>query len=554
MVQSREVIYLKDFSGGLNLTTQLQSLGENESPDCLDVDFGYRGGFVVRGGFQTQAYNTLLEDAYFVGASYFGNDVVLVVATDAAGSLLEWDGSSLTDTTENITDEPTKHVRMSSFVWELGGTQEAGAFLVNCYNTSALVSHRWDGSTLTTYGSLTFNDDYTTPAGGEFPAARLAASHNGYMWVADTVESTKRYPHRVRFSHVQQPEDWAEADYFDVNPDDDGDPVTALVPFKDHLLVFKVSGVYAVYGYSRDEFFYERISGVAGVSDPRAVTMNSGVCYWYTGDGTIMAYNGKGVVPLTDKLRWWSDTGKISHPGDHWLMWADGRLYLSLVAGATETVNRFLFVYDPSIKALTRYSPIVGSMFHWERVDSEHCPLFLFETDWNLYRFDRGYNVDTVVSADGAIQDSSGDELLDSGGNILLSSGSPPSEVNISGYYRTGWITAGETATKKRWKRPRITAAAEGPTTIEVEVFHDFDEDSIVKYFEVVIPGGSGSVWGTMDWGEGWDAGQDDYYRFDKMPSGGAARALQYKFTSTSNVGRWWVDSIAIPYRRRQVK
>lgn len=551
MAQSREVTYLNDFSGGLNLTTQLQSLAPNETPDCLNVDFGYRGGFTVRGGFQTQAYNTLLDGAYFVGSNYFGSDVVLLVATDAAGSLLGWDGSSLTDTTQNVTDDTGRHVRLANMAWERSSTQYQGAFLVNCLASTVLTSRKWDGTTLTTYSAFSFNDDYTAPAGGKFPPARLAVQHNGHMWVADTVESSKRYPHRVRFSHVQQPEDWATADYFEVDPGDDGDPITALVPFKDHLLVFKASSVWAVYGYSRDEFFLERISGVAGVSDPRAVTKNSGVCYWYTGDGTVMAYNGTGVVPLTDKMRWWSDIGKISHPGDHWLMWADGRLYLSLEAGAGEDVNRYTFVYDPTIKALTRYDPVVSSMYHWERIDSEHCPLFLFESDANLYRFDRGYSVDTFTGVE--VLDSTGATVLDVNGDPLTGP-EATATVTIQGYYRTSWITAGETATKKRWKRPRVTAAGEGETTINVQVFHDFAEENIKKSFDFTVAGGSGSLWGTMNWGDNWDAGQDDYYEFDRLPSGGSAYAMQMKFTSTNNVGRWWIDSIAIPFRRKRVR
>jgi hypothetical protein len=328
---------------------------------------------------------------------------------------------------------------------------------------------------------------------------------------------------------LQQPEDWAEADYFDVDPTDDGNPVTALVPFQDKLLVFKASGVYAVFGYTRDDFFVERLSD-SGVVDPRAVAVSPGAIYWYDGSGLVMVFNGRQVIPLTDNLRWWSDIGKIKNQGDHWFMWADGRLYMSLEASATQSVNRWLFVYDPEIKALTRYSPVVSSMFHWERVDSEHCPLFLFETDANLYRFDRGYDVDSS------------------------SNGTVVTQATVDSYYRTGWIRADETATKKRWKRPRITAAAQGDTTINVRVYHDFHEETVVKFYEMIIEGGEDSIWGTMDWGDDWSAGQDDFYRFSRMPSGGSAYAIQFEFSSTDNIGRWWIDSIAVPFRRKQVR
>jgi len=59
------------------------------------------------------------------------------------------------------------------------------------------------------------------------------------MWWADTVEGGTRFRSRVRFSHPLQPRDFADADFFDIDPDDQSDQITALVPFKDHLLVFK---------------------------------------------------------------------------------------------------------------------------------------------------------------------------------------------------------------------------------------------------------------------------------------------------------------------------
>ena len=103
MARSREVIHQKDFTGGLNLTTQLQGLDESESPDALNVDFGLRGGFVTRGGFQTQQYDSNFADARFICPTYYGSaDQLLIAGSD--GGLWEWDGSSFTDTTEDLTD------------------------------------------------------------------------------------------------------------------------------------------------------------------------------------------------------------------------------------------------------------------------------------------------------------------------------------------------------------------------------------------------------------------------------------------------------------------
>ena len=518
MVASREVVYLNDFSGGLNLTTQLQTLAPNESPDCLNVDFGYRGGFVLRGGFRTQKYSSQLTSATFLCPTYFGADVVLLAASN--GSLLSWDGSALTDTTNSLTADTDYSMVATTF--------NSKAYIAGGRSASAFIMQSWDGSSLTTLGT-SMNDDYTVPTDGNMPLGRLIARHNGYMWVADTVESTVRYPHRVRFSHVQQPEDWASADYFDVDPGDDGDPVTAIVPFKDRLMIFKRSSVWALFGETRSEFQLERISTVSGVNDSRSVTTNSGVCYWFASDGAVMAYNGSGVVPLTDTLRWWADLGRIDVGGDHKIQWADGRLYLGLKAASGEGVVYWFFVYDPVIKAMTRYSLEPYDMLFWNRVDADSDFLVLCGCG-NLFLHDRETSSDLIDSGSGAVA------------------------TRISAYYRTGWLTAGETATKKRWKRPRVTAAADGAATIRMRVYHDFVEDTLVKYSELVIDSGDVSLWGSIDWGDDWSSGVDDFYEFKRLSSGGSAHAIQFEFTSLDNAGRWWVDSIAVPFRRKEVR
>ena len=244
----------------------------------------------------------------------------------------------------------------------------------------------------------TCNNDYTTPDGADMPLARYIAFHQGYMWVADTVESAVRHPQRVRFSHLQNPEDWATADYFDVDPFDDGDPIVALVPFASYLLIFKRSSVWAVYGSDKDTFSLERIQMGAGVNSAHGVAVSENVAYWFSNDGRLMGFNGQRIVPVMDKLSWWSETGRIKHGGDHDLMWLHGKLWMALETGAGETVDRWLFIWDPQIDALTRYDKSVVEMYNWWRIEQDADPLFLFESTDEMFRFDGSYSFDTVVA------------------------------------------------------------------------------------------------------------------------------------------------------------
>lgn len=516
MAASREVIYWDSWSGGLNLTRNTQSLPPDQTPECVNMDFGLRGGFTLRGGFQYQAANSLLNGARFIGVS----DKVYIQGND--GSLLEYDGA-LTDTTEEATDNADERVRMAPF----RTSNVDYIYMANGRLAGSIVMRSWDGTTLYTLGNA-WNNNYAAPTTGNMPLARHIAAHNGFMWVADTVESAVRYPARVRFSHEQNVESWAEADWFNVGEPGTDDPITGLVPFNDSLLIFKRSSVWAVYGYDKDTFVLEQVAGASGTCTCGAIAVNSGVAYWFSTDGQLMAFNGRGTAVLSEPIDYWAQIGKIKHGGAHRLMWSDGRLWMSLEAGAAETVSRWLFIWDPTIKAFTRYDRVVTDLVHWSKFGADGDPLFLYDGSDELYRYDATYDVDTTAA-----------------GN-----------QTILGEFRTAWMTAGETATRKRWKRPRVTAASTDGATIQVEVFLDF-EDSVpsrTMEFQVTTPDDA-TVWDTMVWDtDEWYQPADEYYEFERLSSSGSGYAVSYKFSSTDNSGRWWVDGIAVPFRRKAVR
>lgn len=549
MAQSREVEYVHRFDGGLNLTDQTQNLAENESPDALNVDFGVRGGFTLRGGFQSIADNQMLQDAKFIGQFYTGAQQTVLIR-GATGALIEWDGSSLTDTGNTLTDEAGERVRAAGF--SVPGTSANGqVYFANCWALSAQKMYKWDGTTFTTM-THSFNDDYLTPSGlsGNIPKARHIASWNGFMWVGDTEEGVTRYPTRLRFSHLGAPEDWAADDWFSIG-DDSGDPITTLVPFGDRLVVFKRNSVWQVMGYDRDTWVLEQLSNASGTCTCGAWAVNSSVLYWFSTDGQLMAFNRQGVKPLSEPINWWSEIGKIQHGGAHRMMWHDNRVWMLLEAGAGEGVNKWMFIYDAMSKTFTRYDRDYTELINWIKTGDDGDPLFMAPA---------AYLTD---ASDGAFLTDAAD-----GGNLVLANEitrwdrsyttdtTAESVERIDGYYRTGWLRAGETATRKRWKRPRVTAAAKGNATIRVDSYHDFDDLDIARTHDFQISVDSGSTtWGTALWGSGvWFKASDEYYQFARLGSSGTARAVSYKFSSPDNTSRWWVDSVAVPFRRKQVK
>jgi hypothetical protein len=547
---SREVSYLSKFDGGLNLTDQTQALLPNQSPDCLNVDFGVRKGFVLRGGFRHQVNsgdfvgsNVLLgadtivlgsadviwiagarslSGFRFISVAADGNSV-LVQSVD--GDLFNWDGATLTDTLVDVTGFD-KRVRTAAH----NGVSYMANGRFTADSAANIVMNKWDGTTLTPLGTA-WDENHVSSTGSNMPIASHIVQWRGYMWVAGTYETTDSYTNRLRFSHLQFPESWSIDDYFDIG-DSKGEvePITGIFPFQDKLVIFKKGEVWLLTGHDPDTFVLNPLTNASGISTSEAVDSNAGVLYWFSAEGQLMAFNGEGIVPLSDPISYWSDIGKILRGGEHQVMWADGRLWLSLEAGPAATENRLLFLWSPSAKAFTRYDREVDDMIFWRRTGSEADSLFFDLAGTNLFRYDQSYEYDSNFGTGAA---------------------------RIDGHYRTAWITEGETATKKRWKRPRVTAAASGSTTIQLEVFHDMQDLTPTRQiqFPITFSSVGDSVWGTMLWDtNSWSGDTEEAYAFQRTPSAGSAYAVAFKFSSTDNPGRWWVDSIAIPFRRKQVR
>lgn len=512
--------FFNDFTGGLNTQVQRQNLALNETPDCLNVDFSKRGGLVLRRGYRnvTTDANMSTTAGYLVGQFSAGTDVVWGVSN--VGRLWTWDGSAATHVATAITDSTAVSQDSSPFV--RGAAWGDKLYFANCRNATALVMRYWNGTAFTTLTN-TANDNYTAPTSGNAPLARLIADHAGFMWWADTIESGTVYRSRLRFSHYLQPENWANADYFDIEPDDRTDRITALVPFKNVLLVFKQKAVFAVYGTSRDDFTVERIAASSGAVSQEAVSASAGVVYWWSADGNVFAYNGRGVLPIgnqvmIDLVR----DGTIRPNADHRVCWAENRLYVSVVY--PDGTTRYTYVYDPSVGsgAWTKYDFGFTSMVWWRRASSANGIMF------------RIYNKAGIFDYNVASQQGDYD-----GTNT----------VTPSGYYRTSWFSASDTALLKRWKRLRVTASVGDAATLNADVFYDFDESTVRKTLQAAVDPSTGTMlWGSGTWGTSLWAGVNVVFGFERLPAAGRSHAVQFKFYFTNHVSPWTVDSFTLPY------
>lgn len=513
MAQSREVEYYTDFSGGLKLSAVASEARENESPDCCNVDFGSTGGFRLRGGFVTVDNDTMMDGASFI--CHGDNETILIVDED--GDLFEF-GGTITNTGDHITDVPGEAVEGIL----IGRT----VYFANTWAGASLASYKYVSGGLVGLGNV-FNDDYNAPTGGNMPLSRHIAFANEYTFVGDTTESGTRYPTRVRYSHTGSSEDWATEDWFPVEGAGTGDPITGIVPFEDGLFIFKRSSVWTLFGNDSTQWVLEQVAGVGGAASLAAVAVAPGSMYWYTPSGQLMAWRSGKIYTLGKNIQFWADSGRINAGGDHKLLWSDERLWLSLEAGSADARTRHLFIYNPLSYNFTLYDREVTSMIQWVQAGENDLTLVLCNESESIYRFDESSPVDVE----------------------------PSGPATISGYLRTAWFTGGETATRKRWKRPRVTAAADGNAVLRLRVYRDYDRLTVAREEVFDVFGTTTtSVWGTMQWGDPWATPVDGTYTFSRLGSSGTGRAIQYQFSSDSNLGRWWIDSLAVPFRRKAVK
>jgi hypothetical protein len=504
------VQFFNDFTGGLNNNQQRQNLALNETPDCLDVVFNARGGFATRNGFQTLYVDALLNGGYIGGQFSIGTEQLWGLTS--TGSLWFWNGTSMS--LPSITSLVSNPSGVRGVAW---GSK---LYFANWLSGGSYLMRHWNGTTMTTLGNVV-NDNYSAPSGANAPLARLIADHSGHMWWADTVESGTRFRSRLRFSHPLQPENFASDDYFDIEPDDQTNEITALVPFRNMLLVFKKRGVFAVFGTDRESFVVERLSTEAGVGSQEGVAVNSGVAYWWSPDGNVFAFNGSGVVPIGDRIVNVVRDKTVIPGGDHRVLWGEEKLWVSL---QKQDGTRILFVYDPSVGergAWTRFSFQPSDWFWWRRNDGTSQVVFVVPGKSCLYQFGDIF------------QEQDND-------NGVISS--------VAAYYKMAWFTANDTALKKKWRRPTITVASTSISTLNVEVYYDFDEAAPNRVLTLPIAPTAGTymVWGDV-WSSLWST-SDPVYEFDRLSSLGRSNALQLKFEVTGHTGRWWVDSIAVPF------
>lgn len=523
MPQKVLTLPISDWGGGLNLNADAFQLRDNESPDLLNVDIDPRGGFYLR--------DTITAINTTVLASTPANVWTFSSSDSTVKHLLVQQGNDAAYSTGG------NFTAINPDALATTGKMRGVTFKDKCYiqRNREQVAWEWDGTTATAMTDVhgTYNDDFAAPANNnEMPIARYIATWQNFLFHANTVESGTAKRSRVRFSHPNQPEDYRTNDWFDVSPDD-GDEITALVPWKDRLLVFKNNSIHAVFGYDHNTFQQVLVSSTVGAIGQEAIAVAEDGVYFFSWPEGVFRYNGKQVEDVFYPLRPLVDDNTIpaAYQSTITLGWLRQRLWVAVPYASSTTPTRVL-VFDPATSKYggwTMYDMALGPMLEWQPPGSAATYIGCAAATGRVYKLHQ-----TGVS-----------DLLDGAAS-----------TTVTGYLRTRWYDLGNAALVKRWKRPRLVLDDDYSATLRLDVFKDYDSHVLSRTSTLGITADStGTLWNGSTWNGGvWTDGTLGSQAIDKGPLIGRATAVQLKLSSATTATKWGVNSLVLTYVPKRVR
>lgn len=527
---------ISDFTGGLNFRADQFQLATFESPDMLNVEIDPRGGVFSRGA-QRQFNTTAVGGTWtphklypFKGASPYlllTNGTKVYKSNGGAFSTLQ--SSAGVDITS-----PSAHgacmAQWADKMYIACGSAGNGGYVWATTDTYAFA--------LTASGTNP-HDWQVTPDATQrkMPTAEHLIVHANKMWAANTTEAGTYYPNRVRWSLENAPENWAAADYIDINGGGNG--ITGMAIVNGQLVVFKPNAIYVVFGYTTSNFRVVELTNKLGCLNHHAIAQAENGVYWFTHNKGLYFYNGSTIEDMFQNLRPALDLNYIN-PSAHeaiTVSWIGRRVWVSVPYSTQSLVTNATvnFVLDPSIrngvftqfKTADGYGLLAGC--EWTDSSDNDYRLMIHPTQPYVMRVDLyEQDFDNISGTD----------------------------VAFSSYYKTRWFDGGSYMQKKMFRRPDfVIKESNTEQNITVKVYHDFSEGdgNERKIFNLTqTPATSGLVWGTGKWGENWSSGAVS----STVVAGrnlGLARSVQLEFIGPS-AKKWGVNSIGYKYQSRRVK
>lgn len=533
-----EALNLVNFTGGLNLRADAFELGETESPDMLNVDIDPRGGFFSRKGWER--WNSTAIGSPWDPRSMF----VHTLANGTDYVFLSNDGGLLQSTNGSFSA-----VQVSSVDVTVGADPHLADFAswgdtlyVACGNQQQVLE--WTSSStslLTAAGSSSFTD-YTSPSTDVFPQCDFVAAHSGFVFAAGTYEDSNAHPHRLRWSHPAVPVAWNADDYIDIK--EGGGPITGILPMRDHLLIFKPSSVWALFGYDSSSWQLVNVTREVGAVNRQAIARSEQTAFFFAWPRGVFAITDTQYpVEISQQLRpAFEDSYFANSASDEmWMGWLKDRLWVSVPflndgSGSPPSTAKTSFVFDPSL----------GDNGAWTA--------YLGTGDEGVGPFAQGGNYGASDNrAFAACRETAAVVRVDELDNAFDDLDGSSSAFDTR--YVTRWVDAGWPSLRKSWRSPdMILEQKSAEYELGIKVFRDFDGSSAKRQRSVTVGSTStAGVWGTMYWGTGVYGTGGSGTTLERGPSFGPASSVQLMFEG-EDLKSWGVNGLVLKYIPRRLR
>lgn len=518
-----------DFTGGLNLRSESFQLAENEVPEIFNMEIDPRGGCYSRRGWERWNTSAVTADAWDPRSAYLhelaaGTQYVLVSNNAKLFSASAGTFAQITGVTLGASPHLVDYASWGDTLYlACGRTQQA-----------AKTTGTGAGTLLTSNGP-TWQDDYLTPVGGYTPRSEVNATHQGYMFVANTRENSVDFLNRLRWSHPNSPENWHSLDYLDIL--DGGSKITGLVSFGDHLLIFKSDSVWGLYGSEADSWQLVNITRSIGAFSQQVIARSESAVFFMAWPKGVYAYSDGSIVEISQNIRQLFDEGLLTATAaeDCWLGWVDRRLWFAapFFDGAGTNAD---FVFDPTLGKAGAWTVHQGS-------DGLAVAPFVEKAHAGADAPDMAFSRSAKVAMKLNVNDSSLDDFT----------GTP---TGFSSVVRTRWLDNGFPTTRKSWRRPDVVLRhIQALSTLHCETYEDFDATTVERSFTIqASPTGEGALWGSFNWGDGtlYASGGSGSVKA-RGSNLGLAEAMQLRIAAPDGT-RWGLNAIVFKFNMRRFK
>lgn len=491
MARTQQLVEQFNFGGGLNLTSDPIHVKDTETTDAINVDFDTRGavkkrlGSVQRGITEPNPpFDFLLPYRTPGGASN------LLLIRQGFG-VLSMDTAYATTL---IASSTQNNVALNHGV-HAGGS----AYVVNNVDGTLKIN----GTTATRLGT-------TAGATGNHPRARFISYHKNKLFLGNC--NAGGNPSRVIFTGSDlTPGDleyFKATSFIDFDPDD-GDEITALVPFLDQLTVMKRNKIFTLRGQPTLTSLIKVLANPAlGCIAPRsAAAWDKGVMF-LSARG-VFSFDGAKATRVSEKIDPVLNELPAATLAAASAIVFQQRYYLFLTESGAHSYNDMAFVFDFSTGTWAKYTG-------WQ---VRHAVI------WNRVGGDEFFGIDDVAR-NKIVQYRVGNDDLGQ---------------SISSRFVTKWFDFGVPERRKMARRMYAYLEASGPYQINIDVFKSYQTQGPSQYLVDLDP--LGGVWGTAVWGtDRWGAGLDTISK--RLTGLGTHTTFQVKVYDSS-VHPWTLEGLA---------